>query len=159
VVLFALLHRALDAGGGSLGLARQRFAAPGALGAADAINQWKRIDTTDETASEENSSSGLLPLRAAVLSSGDRLVALNRPAAEDVPAMLSTTTVEELFEGLDHRIIEDVVEDESSLASEIWRTFLFLMATALVLEALLSMPAKRPPAPAEKGASPAKSAA
>ncbi|MDU9702142.1 hypothetical protein, partial [Helicobacter pylori] len=53
------------------------------------------------------------------------------------------TAIAELFAGLDHHIIEDQVENETSLASEIWRTFLFLMALALLGEALLCMPGKR----------------
>ncbi len=147
VVLFALLHRALDAGADTLGNAQQRTAAPGVLGDAAAdIGQWKRIDESEE---ENVLPAPLLPLRAGVLGRGEgddaRLVALNRPIEEDLPARLPTTTIEELFAGLDHRIIEDVVEDERSLASEIWRTFLFLMAAALILEALLSLPAKREP--------------
>ncbi|MCB1232280.1 MAG: BatA domain-containing protein [Verrucomicrobiae bacterium] len=154
VVLFALLHRARDAGSATLGNAQQRIAAPGVLGDASAASLWKRVEGDEETALP----SSMLPLRAGVLRHGEgddeRLIALNRPLEEDQSARLPTTTVNELFAGLDHRIIEDVVEDERSLASEIWRTFLFLMAAALVLEALLSLPAKRPPRKAdEKSAS------
>ena len=155
VVLFAFLHRCLNDGAGSLGTARQRFAAPGVLGDAEAMAAWKRLEEvsapgstgTDDDEGAEANATQLLPLRAAVLESGDRLIALNRPASEDIPVLLATTTVEELFVGLDHRIIEDTVEDESSLASEIWRTFLFLMAIAIILEAVLSMPQKRAPKP------------
>jgi len=50
---------------------------------------------------------------------------------------------EELFSGLDARYIEDTVDDSRSLASEIWRTFLLLMAAALLLEALLCLPSRR----------------
>ena len=151
VVLFAMLHRALDEGSGSLGNARQRFAGPGVLGNAGDGAAWKRIDDAVDNA--ENASSDQLPLRAGVVGSGEKLVALNRPPAEDLPKSLPITTVEELFAGLDHRIIEDTVEDGRSLASEIWRTFLFLMAGALVLEALLSMPPKRKPLPAKAATS------
>jgi hypothetical protein len=84
-----------------------------------------------------------LPLRAGIAESGDKLVAINRPLREDVPDFLGKTALGELFAGLDHQIIEDRVEDESSLASEVWRTFLFLMAIALLGEALLCMPPKR----------------
>lgn len=155
VVLFAFLHRCLNDGAGSLGTARQRSAGTGVLGDAETAATWKRLEEVSapgaarETGTEgaEASATQLLPLRAAVLESGDRLIALNRPDSEDVPVLLATTTVEELFVGLDHRIIEDTVEDESSLASEIWRTFLFLMALAIILEAILSMPQKRAPKP------------
>jgi hypothetical protein len=69
-----------------------------------------------------------------------KLVALNRPLREDAPDFLGKTALGELFAGLDHHIIEDQVENETSLASEVWRTFLFLMAIALLGEALLCMP-------------------
>jgi hypothetical protein len=84
-----------------------------------------------------------LPLRAGIAESGEKLVAINRPLREDEPDFLGKTALGELFAGLDHQIIEDRVEDESSLASEVWRTFLFLMAIALLGEALLCMPPKR----------------
>lgn len=72
---------------------------------------------------------------------------INRPLREDAPDFLGKTALTKLFAGLDHHIIEDQVENETSLASEIWRTFLFLMAIALLGEALLCMPAKREPTP------------
>jgi hypothetical protein len=36
-----------------------------------------------------------------------------------------------------------ILEDESSLVSEVWRTFLIAMALLLLGEALLCLPAKR----------------
>jgi hypothetical protein len=130
VVMFAMLHRALNAGARSLGKAQQREAA-----VAESLDDWKRIGET--MLSSEQS------LRAGVLFKDDKLIALNRPLLEDRPETLGKTGLEELFTGLDHHIIEDQVENETSLASEIWRTFLFLMAIALLGEALLCMPGKR----------------
>ncbi|MCB1087020.1 MAG: BatA domain-containing protein [Verrucomicrobiae bacterium] len=148
VVLFAFLHRSLDAASGSLGSARQREAGAGVLGGTDAAQTWKRLAEANPEDSATPLPSPLLPLRAGILTQGDRLLALNRPAPEDLPGVLSTASLEELFAGLDHRIIEDQLQDQQSLASEIWRTFLILMASALILEALLSMPPRRAPAPA-----------
>jgi hypothetical protein len=129
-VMFAMLHRALNAGARSLGKAQQREAA-----VAESLDDWKRIGET--MLSSEQS------LRAGVLFKDDKLIALNRLLREDRPETLGKTGLEELFTGLDHHIIEDQVENETSLASEIWRTFLFLMAIALLGEALLCMPGKR----------------
>jgi len=151
VVLYVFLHRTLNEGAMSLGNARQLDAAEGVLGNSDsdsATDFWKRPadDLAAVGASESNNDStpaDLLPLRAGVVQSGDQLVALNRPIEEDATATLDAEALPELFAGLDHRVIEDTVEDESSLASEIWRTFLFFMAAALVLEALLSLPQKK----------------
>jgi hypothetical protein len=124
VVMFAMLHRALNEGASTLGKAQQREAA-----ATDTLNDWKRAG--EAMLSSEQS------LRAGVLTKDDKLIALNRPLREDRPETLGKTALAELFAGLDHHIIEDQVENETSLASEIWRTFLFLMAMALLGEALL----------------------
>jgi hypothetical protein len=133
VVMFAMLHRALNEGASTLGKAQQREAA-----ATNTLNDWKRVG--EAMLSSEQS------LRAGVLTKDDKLIALNRPLREDRPETLGKTALAELFAGLDHHIIEDQVENETSLASEIWRTFLFLMAIALLGEALL-MPGRREPVP------------
>ena len=130
VVMFAMLHRALNEGASTLGKAQQREAA-----ATVTLNDWKR--SGDAMLSSEQSS------RAGILTKDDKLIALNRPLREDRPETLGKNALEELFAGLDHHIIEDQVENETSLASEIWRTFLFLMALALLGEALLCIPGKR----------------
>jgi Aerotolerance regulator N-terminal len=144
VVLFALLHRALNEGAGALGNAQQRFAGQGSLGETPA--DWKRLDV-------ENPSSILptdRPLRAGILQrpaptagKPDVLVALNRPPGEDAPQTLAKPILDELFAGLDWRLIEQTLANEKSLTSEVWRTFLWIMAAALILEALLSMPERR----------------
>lgn len=146
VVLYAMLHRALATGGDTLGLAQQRFAATGVLGDDEQAGNWRPLEAAAGDA--EATPTELLGLRAGVLSDGERLLALNRPPEEDQPRRLGLSTLEERFEGIDHRIIVDTLEDDTSLASEIWRTFLLLMAAALILEALLSMPARTRPQPA-----------
>jgi hypothetical protein len=136
VVLFVALHRALEEGSRGLGRAQQRDASRTALGADP--SKWKRVGS--EAGAVESS---LLPLRAGVVESGDRLVALNRPLTEDAPQVVGDKTLEELFAGLEFRHISDALESGRSLTSEVWRTFLWLMAAAIVGEALLCMPARR----------------
>lgn len=137
VVLYAMMHRALNDGARTLGKARQRSAAKGALNGDGA--SWKRISDADGATIFQSEQ----PLRAGVLASGEKLAALNRPDAEDDRAVLSRPAVSELFAGLDHHIIEDTLETGGSLASEVWRTFLIAMALALIGEALLCMPARQ----------------
>ncbi len=144
VVLYAMLHRALASGGDTLGLAQQRFAAAGVLGDSEQARDWRPVEAANG-GNGEAVPTELLGLRAGVLSDGERMLALNRPPEEDQPRRLGISTVEERFEGIDHRIIVDALEDDTSLASEIWRTFLLLMAAALILEALLSMPSRVQP--------------
>jgi hypothetical protein len=132
-----VLKRAVHHGKEHHTITRQQLASKNAL-TADA-DAWKRVDEKDGT----TILSSELPLRAGVLEAGEKLISLNRPTTEDEPAALSRSTVEELFTGLDHQILEDTLETEKSLASEIWRTFLIAMALALLGEALLCMPARR----------------
>ena len=136
VVLFVALHRALDEGSRGLGRAQQRDTSRTALGIDP--SRWKR--SGGEAGSVEST---LLPLRAGVVESGDKLVALNRPLSEDGSSVVATKTLEELFTGLEFRHISDELESEKSLTSEVWRTFLWLMAAAIIGEALLCMPARR----------------
>lgn len=136
VVMFAMLHRALSDGARSLGKAQQRFASATALGSDP--SKWK---SADPKAAEIVSAS--LPLHAGVVASGDKLTALNRPPGEDDAQRLTTTTLNELFTGLDFRVLTDNLEDGRSLTNEIWRTFLVAMAIALIIESLLCMPEKR----------------
>ena len=106
------------------------------MGSGD-LSAWKRYGQTILSSEQ--------PLRAGIVEKGDKLLALNRPLREDLPETLGKAAVAELFAGLDYHVIEDQVENDASLASEIWRTFLFVMALALLGEALLCMPAKRDP--------------
>jgi hypothetical protein len=132
VVMFALLQRALNEGSGTLGKARQGLASAAALGADAAA--WHPVsgDPVPEPA-----------LHASVLEAGDRLLALNRPPAEDSSQVLSTTALNELFAGLDYRVLTGTLSDNRSLTNEVWRTFLICMALAIIGEALLCLPPKR----------------
>jgi hypothetical protein len=141
VVMFALLHRALADGGRMLGKAQQRIASASALGADPA--KWQPVEKKDEAAISTS-----LPLRAGVVVSGDQITALNRPPGEDQPGVLSTTALNDLFAGLDFRVLTDSLEDGRNLTNEVWRTFLMAMAVALIVEALLCMPERREPKPA-----------
>ena len=136
VVMFALLHRALDEAAGTLGKAQSRVASAAALGADPAA--WHPVDMAGGPAL-----AGSLPLRAGVLAAGDRLVALNRPASEDSEQTLSTAAVNELFAGLDFRVLTDTLENTGSLTNEVWRSFLVVLAVCLVGEALLTLPPRR----------------
>ena len=74
-----------------------------------------------------------------------RWIALNRPIEEDLDTTLVQDDVDQLFSGLDYRFVTDEVGSTSSLASEIWRAFLIIMAIALLVEAWLSLPEKKSP--------------
>jgi hypothetical protein len=136
VVMFALLQRALDQGVATLGKAQQRYASASVLG--DDPTKWRRVAPDDPSLVPLN-----LPLSAGIVSNGDRLVALNRPPGEDQPGTLSNSDLNDLFAGLDFHVVNDTLENGRSLTNEVWRTFLFLVALALIGEALLCMPPRR----------------
>ncbi|HEX4148469.1 MAG TPA: hypothetical protein VHY20_05755, partial [Pirellulales bacterium] len=131
VVLYAAVQRAISAGAQVLGLARIIDAAQPAdteLGA------WRRVAGQEEGLSTEFS------FQRGVYRVGDRLLAVNRPAAEDDPQVLTRAGVAELFRGLNFVRVDYQAGNLGSLIQEIWRTFLWAMLAALVVEAALSLP-------------------
>ena len=137
VVLFAMLHRALNNGARTLGKAQQKVADLTAL--SGELSKWHFADEKNPLLLQ----SGNVGLRAGVLKDGDKLVALNRPASEDESDALTNAAVGELFAGLDFRVLTDSLEDGRSLTSEVWRTFLITVALALLGETLLCLPPRR----------------
>ncbi len=75
-----------------------------------------------------------------VYAAGDRLLAINRPSAEDLSPVLSDDQVAGLFRGLDFARVDDREGNVDSLIQEVWRLFLIAMITALLVEAALCMP-------------------
>jgi hypothetical protein len=144
VVMFAMLYRALNQGAATLGKAQQRYASATVLGGDP--GKWQPVEPRNATAIREE-----LPLHAGIFSSGDRLIALNRPPGEDEPQTLSPAEVNDLFAGLDFQALNDTLENGRNLTNEVWRTFLVLVALALVSEALLCMPPRRDPVPGKGG--------
>jgi hypothetical protein len=134
VVLFALLHRALQNGAQSLGFSQNGACGMHAL--EERPEPWQCIAST----AKESPAGRETGLHAGIYESGRYRVALNRPATEDTWETLAPDAVAELFAGLDFRILTDSVEGGRDLTSEIWRIFLIAMACALVGEALLCLP-------------------
>jgi hypothetical protein len=142
VVQFALLQRALQSGAAAMGNARARLASRSAL--APEPGEWAPVITLPEdapSAQERALRTGIL--RRDTAEGGQQWIAINRQPAEDGTATLERAAVETLFNGLDARFIEDSVQDTRSLASEVWRTFLAIMALALLTESILCLP-RRP---------------
>ena len=86
--------------------------------------------------------------------SGDRLLAVNRPEAEDNAVALADDRIAELFRGLDFSRVDDRAGSAGSLIEEVWRMFLTAMIAALIAEAVLCLPRKRAVAEAVAGAVP-----
>ena len=142
VAFFVMIHRALDEGAQAVSKAKS---SPCRL---DALPDNPMLSSLDSFTSEEQLlNSNLVPGAFEIESeTGDStLVALHRPVSEDRQEIVSEETLGRLLEGIDYRQISDRVDSGSSLASEIWRTFLIAMALALLAEAALCLPPKTEP--------------
>ena len=153
-MLYAVVQRAIDRGLLPLLGARQLDAgaesAATARGAAgDAA--WERLAGPEATLSTD------VGLQPGVYSASWRLVAVNRPAAEDAGVIISDERIDGLFRGLSYARISGQAGAGESVVQEIWRAFLIAMLGALVLEGILSLP--RPALPAASGRAPLGAAA
>jgi len=138
-VLVPMMQRMLQTG--ARRLQQVAFCACGELGAEDLAKPWTCVDAP-----------GAKDIRfdAGVYRSGSRMMAVNRPAAEDDPDVIDSDQARALFGGVPFRSFADRAGDDSPLQGEIWRLFLLGMLLFLVAEAVLILPPK--PAVGRKGA-------
>ena len=141
VVLYALVQRAIDRGLTVLGGARQADAGTATAENARACGTWTR-----QGGAAASTEAGF---HAGVFACGDRLVAVNRPVAEDAALPVADERIDALFRGLCFQRITGTAGDTDSIVQEIWRAFLIAMLLALVAEGLLSLPR---PAAADRAA-------
>jgi hypothetical protein len=131
VVLYVMVQRAQAAGSEALETTRSLAAgAPAGENPAD----WKRLGGGDDAVSTDYAD------HRGVYAAGERLLAVNRPAAEDAAPVLADDVVAGLFRGLDFARVDDREGSLAALIQEVWRPFLVAMMTALVVEAGLCMP-------------------
>ena len=131
VVFYVMIQRALASGASALGNTRQLTAGPPAR---DDPTLWKPVSGAQEALSTD------YPFHRGVYSSGDRLLAVNRAAAEAQAPVLGDAHVAGLFKGLDFDRVDDRAGSLSSLIQEIWRMFLIAMMGAMIAEAALCLP-------------------
>lgn len=132
VVFYVLVQRALAEGAAALEDVRQVAAGQPPAGADP--KDWRRL------AGAEGALSTDYAAQAGVYEAGEALLAVNRPAAEDLAPLVPPDRVAGLFRGLDFTRVDDTADGASSLVQEIWRLFLVAMMAALVVEAALCLP-------------------
>ena len=140
IVLYALLQRLIERGLEPLAGARQIDAGPtanGLLATGAADGRWARLAGPAGGASTETA------WQAGVYESAGRLVAVNRPLAEDLAPVASSERIDGLFRGLSYTRVEGRAGRGDSIVQEIWRAFLIAMLLALVGEGILSLPRRR----------------
>jgi hypothetical protein len=150
IVLYAVLQRLIERGLEPLAGARQIDAGPTAAsllaesGGAAAGPRWERLAGAADAVSTEAGR------QAGVFAAAGRLVAVNRPAAEDTAGIVAAERIDSLFRGLSFNRITGTAGRTDSLVQEIWRAFLIAMLLALVAEGLLSLPRRRPAGPSQR---------
>lgn len=146
IVLYAIVQRAIDRGAATLGRARQLDAGAPAeeFFARSPGVAWSRLAGTDAPSTEPGRHAG-------VFTAEGRLVAVNRPAAEDAARVLPDDRVDGLFRGLTVQRMAGAAGRSDSLVQEIWRAFLLAMLLALIAEGALCLPKPRQARPLAAG--------
>ena len=143
VVLYAVVQRAIDAGLETVGNARQVDAGSMVLGGTDVGSKrstqqrsqedWRQIAGPPSASTEAG-------FHAGVYASRGRLLAVNRPAAEDAAEVVDDRQIETLFQGLSFSRFEQKAGGLGAIVEEVWRLFLVALLVALVVEGLLCLP-------------------
>jgi hypothetical protein len=130
-VLVPMLQRMLQAG--ARRLQQVSSVACGELSLADQHLPWASVDSVG---------SKDIGTQAGVYRAGDRLLAVNRPAAEDDPELVEPDEARKLFGDLPVQTLQERHFETGQLQGEIWRFFLFAMLLFLVAEGILILPAR-----------------
>ena len=140
VAVYALVQRALESSfSRSAGNHSVDAGSDPAMAAATmqiVVGKPRSIDATPQPAS-------MRPWNSGVYQADGKILAINRPAVEDRPAILPADEINKLFGGLDFNLIDGLSPETTALASEVWKSFAVLIVLALMCEAGLTMPPKR----------------
>ena len=130
-VLVPVLQRLLAAGGQRLGQAANAACGEAPPGA------WQRVDAAK--------AGGEPQTVAGVYQQGQRVLAVNRPAAEDAPEILDEAAVRSLFGPVPLTLFEQAAANSKKMESEIWRGLIGLLLVLLLAESWLAMPERTKP--------------
>jgi hypothetical protein len=83
---------------------------------------------------------------AGIFRLGERLLAVNRPAQEDNPEILTREQLDQALEGTRYTLLDQAGQaDDPSLSRDVWRAFLIGVLLFLISEAILCLPKKTHP--------------
>jgi hypothetical protein len=128
-VLVPMLQRLLSLGEQRIG--QESMIACGEFSPLDRSKSWQTIDSEEYRDAR---------IHAGIYRSGDRVIAVNRPDAEDLAGALTTEAVTVLFGELPLQVAEQTGAQDNSLQGEVWRIFLFGMLAFLIVESWLVLP-------------------
>jgi len=131
-VLLPMVQRLLNEGGRRLSKAYETYCGDESLkaGQASCLSE------------PEERQAGRLSCLAGVYQVGARIVAVNRPPAEDVPDTIEEPAVRAAFGSIPLRLFEERAGSQSKLQSEVWRWFIFGALVFLTVEAFLVLPGR-----------------
>jgi hypothetical protein len=142
-VLVPVIQRAMLAG--SRRLTQATMIACGELSAVDAGRPWMPVDSNVPRN---------IQTEAGVYRAGDRLVAVNRPGAEDEREVVTAGEARSLFGAMPVQLLEESRARNDRLQGEIWRVFLLAMLLFLLVEGILILPTRNETTAAGKPAQP-----
>ena len=93
------------------------------------------VDTEEGSGREFDEQAGIYRLNES-----KRVVAVNRPAREDISAALDAGEVSDLFGNVSVSMTQERAGDAAEDPKEIWKWFLAAMALALLIEGFLILP-------------------
>lgn len=83
---------------------------------------------------------------AGIFRLGERLIAVNRPIAEDDLEILTREQLDNALQGTDYTLLDQAGQaSDPSLSRDVWRAFLIAMLLFLIAEAILCLPKKSHP--------------
>jgi hypothetical protein len=83
---------------------------------------------------------------AGIFRLGERLLAVNRPAQEDSPEILTREQLDQALQGTKFTLLDQAGQaSDPSLSRDVWRAFLIAVLFFLISEALLCLPKKTHP--------------
>jgi hypothetical protein len=129
-VLVPMLQRMLLVGGSRL--QQVSSIACGELNVVDQSRLWVPVDSVEKKD---------IRTQAGIYRSDDRLMAVNRPAAEDDSEILDGDEARQLFGPLPVQMLREPRFLTNQLQGEIWRVFVFAMLLFLIAEGILMLPA------------------
>jgi len=131
-VLVPMIQRLLQAG--SRRLQPAASVSVGEITTNDASSRWAPVDSAGPKDAR---------IHAGVYRSGERLLAVNRPAHEDDPEVLELEAAQRLLSQLSFQMFQESRSASDQLQGEFWRVFLFAMLLCLLAEAVLILPSRR----------------
>jgi Aerotolerance regulator N-terminal len=130
-VLVPMLQRLLQ--DGTRRLQDVAIVSCGEVSAVDLAKEWLPVDSKEQKD---------IRFQAGVYKSGERVMAVNRPEAEDDPEVVDSSQMRKMFGDLPMQMFQDHEVATGKLEGEVWRLFLFSMLLLLLVEGMLILPSK-----------------